>query len=445
MESIIFLGMNPDMWIVLLTILVVFGLMLFTKLPGDYVFMGSMVVFVTTGVLPVDEALSSFSSESVIMTGALFVIIAGLVYSGVLQWIVKYCLGMPKTYGKALLRLMFPVAMLSTVLSNTTVVALFLRAVKMWARRLGIAPSKLLIPLSYASCMGGTITLIGSPTNLVIAGFYADDTGEAMGLFTPTVVGVFCLVVGILSTLALNRLLPVRKSQEDALENVSDYTVELLVPTECPHVGETVEEAGLYKVSGGHIIEIIRFDHEIISPVSKDEFIFGGDRLVFSGDVERILELRKSHQLVNATHHVFTLDEVDRNRRLQMANVRFTSPLVGKKMEDTDFEEKNDVVLVAVAREGERIQQSPREVVLEKGDTLLLECSPSFLKHPANYQADLQLFDSEKVPNIGSKIIDERQPHDIQPYPDTFVVSGQLKPPCSFFNVFVSGPAFSLR
>jgi len=179
--------------------------------------------------------------------------------------------------------------------------------------------------------------------------------------------------------------------------------------------------------------------------VSKDEFIFGGDRLVFSGDVERILELRKSHQLVNATHHVFTLDEVDRNRRLQMANVRFTSPLVGKKMEDTDFEEKNDVVLVAVAREGERIQQSPREVVLEKGDTLLLECSPSFLKHPANYQADLQLFDSEKVPNIGSKIIDERQPHDIQPYPDTFVVSGQLKPPCSFFNVFVSGPAFSLR
>lgn len=393
------------MWIVLLTILVVFGLMLFTKLPGDYVFMGSMVVFVTTGVLPVDEALSSFSSESVIMTGALFVIIAGLVYSGVLQWIVKYCLGMPKTYGKALLRLMFPVAMLSTVLSNTTVVALFLRAVKMWARRLGIAPSKLLIPLSYASCMGGTITLIGSPTNLVIAGFYADDTGEAMGLFTPTVVGVFCLVVGILSTLALSRLLPVRKSQEDALENVSDYTVELLVPTECPHVGETVEEAGLYKVPGGYIIEIIRFDHEIISPVSKDEFIFGGDRLVFSGDVERILELRKSHQLVNATHHVFTLDEVDRNRRLQMANVRFTSSLVGKKMEDTDFEEKNDVVLVAVAREGERIQQSPREVVLEKGDTLLLECSPSFLKHPANYQADLQLFDSEKVPNIGSKTI----------------------------------------
>ena len=405
MESFLFLGMNVDMWIVLLTILVVFGLMLFTKLPGDYVFMGSMVVFAVTGVLPISEALSSFGSESVVMTGTLFVIIAGLVYSGVLQWIVKYCLGSPKTYKKALVRLMFPVAMMSSVLSNTTVVALFLKAVQMWAKRLNIAPSKLLIPLSYASGLGGILTLIGSPTNLVIAGFYADDTGEAMGLFTPTVVGVFCLVVGILSTLALSRLLPVRKSQEDALENVSDYTVELLVPTECPHVGETVEEAGLYKVPGGHIIEIIRFDHEIISPVSKDEFIFGGDRLVFSGDVERILELRKSHQLVNATHHVFTLDEVDRNRRLQMANVRFTSPLVGKKMEDTDFEEKNDVVLVAVTREGERIQQSPREVVLEKGDTLLLECSPSFLKHPANYQADLQLFDSEKVPNIGSKTI----------------------------------------
>ena len=405
MESFLFLGMNVDMWIVLLTILVVFGLMLFTKLPGDYVFMGSMVVFAVTGVLPISEALSSFGSESVVMTGTLFVIIAGLVYSGVLQWIVKYCLGSPKTYKKALVRLMFPVAMMSSVLSNTTVVALFLKAVQMWAKRLNIAPSKLLIPLSYASGLGGILTLIGSPTNLVIAGFYADDTGKSLSLFTPTLVGLLCLAVGILSMLALNRLLPVRKSQEDALENVSDYTVELLVPTECPHVGKTVEEAGLYNVDGGHIIEIIRFDQEIISPVSKDEFIFGGDRLVFSGDVERILELKKTHQLVNATHHVFALNEVDGNRRLQMANVKFTSSLVGKKMKDTDFEENNDVVLVAVAREGERIQESPREVVLEKGDTLLLECSPSFLKRSENYASELQLFDSEKVPNIGSKTV----------------------------------------
>ena len=405
MESFIFLGMNLNMWIVLLTILVVFGLMLFTKLPGDYVFMGSLVVFAVTGVLPVKDALSSFGSESVVMTGTLFVIIAGLVYSGVLQWIVKYCLGTPKTYSKALIRLMLPVSMMSSVLSNTTVVALFLKAVQMWAKRLNIAPSKLLIPLSYASGLGGILTLIGSPTNLVIAGFYADDTGQSLGLFIPTVVGLLCLAVGILSMLALSRLLPVRKSQEDALENVSDYTVELMVPTECPHVGKTVEEAGLYNVEGGHIIEIIRFDHEIISPVSKDEFIFGGDRLIFSGDVARILELKKTHQLVNATHHVFSLKEVEGNRRLQMANVKFTSSLVGKRMRDTDFEESNDVVVVAVAREGERIQDSPREVVLEKGDTLLLECSPSFLKRQEGYASDLQLFDSEKVPNIGSKTV----------------------------------------
>ena len=405
MESFIFLGMNLNMWIVLLTILVVFGLMLFTKLPGDYVFMGSLVVFAVTGVLPVKDALSSFGSESVVMTGTLFVIIAGLVYSGVLQWIVKYCLGTPKTYSKALIRLMLPVSMMSSVLSNTTVVALFLKAVQMWAKRLNIAPSKLLIPLSYASGLGGILTLIGSPTNLVIAGFYADDTGQSLGLFTPTVVGLLCLAVGILSMLALSRLLPVRKSQEDALENVSDYTVELMVPTECPHVGKTVEEAGLYNVEGGHIIEIIRFDHEIISPVSKDEFIFGGDRLIFSGDVARILELKKTHQLVNATHHVFSLKEVEGNRRLQMANVKFTSSLVGKRMMDTDFEENNDVVVVAVAREGERIQDSPREVVIEKGDTLLLECSPSFLKRQEGYASDLQLFDSEKVPNIGSKTV----------------------------------------
>ena len=96
-------------------------------------------------------------------------------------------------------------------------------------------------------------------------------------------------------------------SRAGAAAGVSPERIDMLVLA--------VEEAGLYNVEGGHIIEIIRFDHEIISPVSKDEFIFGGDRLIFSGDVARILELKKTHQLVNATHHVFALNEVEGNRR----------------------------------------------------------------------------------------------------------------------------------
>ena len=404
METVLFAGLSFHAWIVIATIILVFGLMLFTKLAPDFVFLGGMTILMVTGALPVDKVLSGFSSSSVVLVGALFVVIAGLVHTGVMQWIVRYCLGTPKSYNMAIFRLMTPVAALSSFLNNTTVVALFINVVKIWAKKLNVAPSKLLIPLSYASGMGGICTLIGTPPNLLISGFYMDQTHEQLSIFTPTLAGLFCLAVGILATIAMKKLIPERTSPEEALENSQNYTVELLVPSDAKFIGETLKDAGLFQVEGGHIIEIIRFDKEIISPVSEDEFIFGGDRLVFSGQVDEILKLRNSHQLVNAAHHVFSVNEVDSNRKLRMANVRFSSSLVGTRMVDTDFEERNNMVLIAIAREGERINQSPREIVIEKGDTLLLECPPRS-KSESALTPDLQFFESSLIPQEGKKTL----------------------------------------
>lgn len=404
METVLFAGLSFHAWIVIATIILVFGLMLFTKLAPDFVFLGGMTILMVTGALPVDKVLSGFSSSSVVLVGALFVVIAGLVHTGVMQWIVRYCLGTPKSYNMAIFRLMTPVAALSSFLNNTTVVALFINVVKIWAKKLNVAPSKLLIPLSYASGMGGICTLIGTPPNLLISGFYMDQTHEQLSIFTPTLAGLFCLAVGILATIAMKKLIPERTSPEEALENSQNYTVELLVPSDAKFIGETLKDAGLFQVEGGHIIEIIRFDKEIISPVSEDEFIFGGDRLVFSGQVDEILKLRNSHQLVNAAHHVFSINEVDSNRKLRMANVRFSSSLVGTRMVDTDFEERNNMVLIAIAREGERINQSPREIVIEKGDTLLLECPPRS-KSESALTPDLQFFESSLIPQEGKKTL----------------------------------------
>ena len=404
METVLFAGLSFHAWIVIATIILVFGLMLFTKLAPDFVFLGGMTILMVTGALPVDKVLSGFSSSSVVLVGALFVVIAGLVHTGVMQWIVRYCLGTPKSYNMAIFRLMTPVAALSSFLNNTTVVALFINVVKIWAKKLNVAPSKLLIPLSYASGMGGICTLIGTPPNLLISGFYMDQTHEQLSIFTPTLAGLFCLTVGILATIAMKKLIPERTSPEEALENSQNYTVELLVPSDAKFIGETLKDAGLFQVEGGHIIEIIRFDKEIISPVSEDEFIFGGDRLVFSGQVDEILKLRNSHQLVNAAHHVFSVNEEDSNRKLRMANVRFSSSLVGTRMVDTDFEERNNMVLIAIAREGERINQSPREIVIEKGDTLLLECPPRS-KSESALTPDLQFFESSLIPQEGKKTL----------------------------------------
>ena len=200
-----FLGLSLAAWFVIFVVVLVFVLQICTKLPSDFVFLGGMGLLLVSGVITANAVLGSFSSSTVVLIGALFVVVCGLVHTGFLQWVVRYCLGSPKSYNKAIVRLMLPVAVLSSFLNNTAVVALFTGVVRLWAKKLGIAPSKLLIPLSYASGMGGICTLIGTPPNLLISGFYTEETGIALSLFTPTLVGLFCLLVGVLSTIVLSR------------------------------------------------------------------------------------------------------------------------------------------------------------------------------------------------------------------------------------------------
>jgi Di- and tricarboxylate transporters len=215
MDSISFLGLGLPGWITIVTVIALFLVLLLTKLSEDIAFLGAMAILGLSGILDQKEDLAGFSSDSVVLVGVLFIVVAGLIHTGVIRWIMQHFLGTPKSYPAAIVRLMTPVAALSTILSNTTVVALFVQVVKDWAKKLGIAPSKLLIPLSYAAGMGGICTIIGTPPNMIIAGLYAQNSGQHIGFFAPTLPGIFCLVVGVLATLAMRKLLPVRESRED--------------------------------------------------------------------------------------------------------------------------------------------------------------------------------------------------------------------------------------
>ncbi len=405
MESFVFQGFNLHAWITIATVLTMFCIMLFTKLRAEIVFLGAIGVLFVTGVLDAKEAFSGFSSASVVTIGVLFVVVAGLTHTGVLQWIVKHLLGEPKTYSKAIVRLMMPVAVLSSFLSNTTVVALFVGIVKMWAKKLNVSPSKLLIPLSYASGMGGICTLIGTPPNLIISGLYTENTGVTMNVLAPTIPGLFCLAIGVLSVIAMQKLLPNRKAPESAFESTSEYTIELLVPSDNKFIGQSIEEAGLTDIHGGTLIELKHYDRGILSPVPAYEMILGGDRLIFAGHIDELLDLKKNYNFVNADHHIFTYDEVAKDRQLRTAFVTYTSSLIGKTIGGSSFEKDNNMVLVAVARKGKNIEESPREVVLKAGDTLLFECPPNFNIHTEGLETKLQFFDSEQVPNIGTKTL----------------------------------------
>jgi len=296
-----FIGLSWQAWFTLVVIFAMFASLLFTKIHTEVAFLATIAALYLSGVLDVNGAFGGFSSESVLVVAVLYVVIAGLTYTGVLNWIVKNLLGQPRTLTGAILHLMLPVAMISSLLSNTTVVALFINVVKMWSRKLNIAPSKLLIPLSYASGMGGICTLIGTPPNIIISGLYSESTGIKLSLLTPTICGLFCLAVGVLSMVAMRKLLPNRISPMHSSDN-EDFTVELKVTRHNPYIGKTISELineSGYSANDIHLVAIRRFDSEIVNPVLPDEFIMGGDRLIVNGKPKGILKASISYGMIS--------------------------------------------------------------------------------------------------------------------------------------------------
>ena len=397
-------GFSLDAWITIATVIVVIVVMLMTKVRADAVMLIAIGVLFVTGVLDAKEMCSGFSAGTVVVTGVLAVVMAGLRYTGVLQWMMKHVFGLPDRYPVALLRMMVPAAALGAFVSNTMLTMLFGNVLKRWAKKLNMAPSKLYLPMVYAVQMGGVCTLIGTSTNIVVADLYENATGRAMNMFAIFVPGAACLVVDILFIVAVRRWLPARTSPTAAFETTLDYTVELLVPSDNPNICKTLGEAGLFHVKGGNLIDIHHYDREP-SLLSEDEYVMGGDRLVYAGQIDEILELKETHSLVVSDHHILSMNEINKNYELRIAFVNFYSKLIGKTIGSSTLERDNNMVLVAVARRGKRIEAAPREVELQAGDTLLFECPRKTNTYAEHLSSMLQFSDFQEVVKIGPKTI----------------------------------------
>jgi len=229
-----FLGLNIAAWIVIGIILAAFSVLIFTQTKPALVFFLIMAALAILPVMSFKEAFSGFDSDSVLLVGVLFIVIAGLKYAGALDWMVKHLMGEPKTHVGALLRLMIPVSLLSSIMSNTTTTALFKGVVQRWADKLHMSPSKLLIPLAYAATIGGLFTLIGTPPNLIISSMYAQKSGVVLNLFSPFPVAVCCVIVDILIVILLRKFLPERVGQtisnDNALRNEKGQTISAEAP-----------------------------------------------------------------------------------------------------------------------------------------------------------------------------------------------------------------------
>ncbi len=366
-------------WLTLIVTVTVFLTSALTSLRPEAVFLGGFAILYIFNILDTETALAGFSNPGMITVGVLYIVVTGIQQTGGLVWISQHILGRPKGQNRALLRLVVSVMGLSTVLNNTPIVAMFVPVVSDWSRKLGINPSKLMIPLSYASIFGGICTLIGTSTNLVVNGLLISQTGHpGLNLLSMTWVGLPCAIAGTLYLLLTHRwLLPDRPPAISQVDDVRQYTVEMVVELGSPLAGKSIEKAGLRHLPGLFLIEIVRGE-QIFPAASPQRVLQENDQLVFVGMVDSIVDLHKLRGLKPATNEVFKLNVPNSDRRLIEAVVSDTCSMVGKSIREGKFRSRYNAVVLAVARNGERVGGKIGEITLRIGDVLLLEAHHSF-------------------------------------------------------------------
>lgn len=389
--------MSIDAWISIGVTVAVLATLMATRLGADMVLMGGLVILSVTGVLTPAEALAGFSNGGLITVALMYVIAAGIRHTGGVDLVVQHILRQPKTALRAQMRLMLPTVMVSGFINNTPVVAALIPAVVRWARRIDRPASHFLMPLSYAAILGGTLTMIGTSTNLVTNGQYQKLTGtDGFSLFDITPVGLAVAIAGVLYVILLGpRLLPARDRVAESFANPREYTVEMAVAKDGPLVGKTIQEAGLRHLGTLYVVEIVRDDH-VVTAVPSEERLQGGDRLVFAGDIRAVLELQRIKGLLPSTDETPLLSRRAPERRIVEAVISPHSSAIGKTIRECRFRDQYGAVVIAVARNGERIEGNLASIRLSPADTLLLEARPAFVSRQQYNRDFLLISDTEE-------------------------------------------------
>ncbi|MGP4106077.1 SLC13 family permease [Virgibacillus sp. L01] len=392
--------MSFEMTFVLIMIIAMLAGLLLEVARPDMVVFSILVILLISGILTPDQALSGFSNEGMLTIALLFIVAGAVQKSGLIDRMMEGWLKNSKTQTGSMLRFFLPTSFFSAFLNNTPIVVTFTPIIKKWCEDRGIAPSKFLIPLSYVTILGGTITLIGTSTNLVVHGMLVDYGFNGFSLFSLAVVGIPISIVGLIYLFTVgHRLLPDNKGfSQQVKEDSKEYIAEMHVTETFQHVGKSVKDAGLRDLKGLYLVEIIR-QKEHISPVKSTTIIKEGDRLIFTGLITTIAELEKIKGLTLETGTNIGLNDLKNGTsNLIEVVVSHQSSLTSRSIKEAQFRSKYDAGVIAVHRNNERIKSKVGEIVLRPGDTLLLLAGTDFLEK--HYQSnDFYVVSSLDTPN----------------------------------------------
>ena len=366
--------MSADALATLAVLVGMFALLASDRFPPSGVLLGGLAVLVLGDVIDPAAGFAGFANQAPLTVAALYVVAAGARRTGLLAGITGRVLG-GDGGRSSMARLCIPVAGISSVFNNTPMVAMLLPEVASWARSRRLPVSRFLMPLSFAAILGGTVTLIGTSTNLVVSGVLEQQGYEPFGLFELTPVGLPVAIVGLAVLIgAATGLLPDRA--DPALEAVSalrEYALHLEVEPGGALVGTSITDAGLRSLSGVYLADIVRNDRHL-GPVSPDELLEAGDLLIFVGDVTDVLDLRARVGLRPPPEQADVLDDA-REPLYFEAVIGRESDLVGRTLKEVGGRTGYRAAVVAIHRSGTRVEGKLGDVELHAGDTLVLLAS----------------------------------------------------------------------
>ena len=388
--------MTPHGWITLITIFIVIIALVNKKRIGpDLIMAGGLVVLMICGVVSFHDAVAGFAERPMLMIAGLFVVAAGLQETGGVELIGRKLLGRPTSLTTAQARMMVPVAAMSAFMNTTPIVAMYLPMVSDWAKRLKIPVSKMLMPLSFGAILGGQGTMIGTGSNLIIMGLFIEwwhhppawvtELGVSapsgtVSMWGAAWIGIPVAIFGMLFILLTSKwLLPDRTPphHEDAFKR--EYEIKMRVNAGSPIIGQNIADAGLRNLPDLYLHAMVR-DDQLITGLSPQMTLQNDDKLIFVGDVDAVIDIRKIRGLVPATDELEYMMGDRFNRRLVEVVVSETSPLISQTIKESQFRTRYNAVVLAVHRKGHHIEGKIGQIKLNAGDTLLVESNDDFLR-----------------------------------------------------------------
>ena len=369
--------MTPDIAIVLGIITLMFVLFVKEIFPLDVTALLVLIIFLVIGNLTLEEAISGFSNQAVITIAVLFILSHALQKSGILEYgVVRLNKLTERSKLLGLTVFLITVAFASAFVNNTAIVAIFIPITIRLAQKYNLSPSKLLIPLSYIAIMGGTLTLVGTSTNLLVNSIYVNTTmAEPLGMFEFSRYGIFILLIGLLYIIfAVPFILPSRTVTSSLTQSyhMGGYLTELKVAEESPLVGRTFMERSINKNYDITVLDIIR-EGMVISKNIRNTIIHPGDVLFVRGSLENFLRMKEVEKVTMLTDEKLTQAELihDDNTLVECLLTQ-QSELVGKSLMEINFRRRFGSFILAIRREGAILRRKIAHVMLRAFDTLLV-------------------------------------------------------------------------